>query len=154
MLQYKRGDLFTAIGDNLVFVHACNCRGSWGAGIAVQFKQRFPLAYQNYNQLCNKYNRRLLGMGIYHKQMDSTEPPVACLFTSVDYGKYKDPTDKIISNTKRSIACLLSVLPKDAHVVSPKINAGLFAVPWKDTEKILIQCLKQRVDVTWTVYEL
>lgn len=154
MLQYKRGDLFTATGDNLVFVHACNCQGSWNAGIAVQFKARFPIAHKDYRDLCHKHDIRLLGMGIYHKRADSTEPAVASLFTSNDYGKRKDPPSKILSNTKRSVACLLSVLPKDTHVCSPKINAGLFAVPWEDTEKVILQCLKLRPDVTWTVYEL
>ncbi len=154
MLQYKRGDLFSALGSNIVFVHACNCKASWGAGIATQFKAHFPLAYKNYQALCHKHDTRLLGVGIYHKQMDSTEPAVGYLFTSRQYGQLKDDKDKIIMNTKRSVACLLSVLPQGTHVVFPKINAGLFAVPWEDTEKVLLQCLKLRPDVTWTVYEL
>ena len=154
MLQYKRGDLFSASGQNIVFVHACNCKGSWGAGIASQFKQRFPLAYKDYQQLCHKHDSRLLGMGVYHKRVDSSEPPVGYLFTSLNYGKTKDSKDKILKNTKRSIACLLSVLPENTQIYSPKINAGLFAVPWEETEKVILECLKVRPDVTWTVYEL
>lgn len=153
MLQYKRGDLFSANGSNVVLVHACNCKGSWGAGIALQFKQRFPVAYKDYQELCHKHGIRLLGMGVYHKRMDSTEQPIGYLFTSNGYGQAKDPVDKILRNTKRSIGCLLSMLPKDSHVCSPKINAGLFAVPWEDTEKVLLECLKLRPDITWTVYE-
>lgn len=154
MLQYKRGDLFSASGPNIVLVHACNCKGSWGAGIATQFRRNFPLAHKDYQELCHKHDSRLLGMGVYHKRNDSTETPVGYLFTSLNYGKAKDSKHNILKNTKKSITCLLNVLPKDTEVCSPKINAGLFAVPWEETEQVIVQCLKTRPDVKWTVYEL
>lgn len=154
MLQYKRGDLFTATGANVILAHACNCKGSWGAGIATQFKKNCPIAYKDYQSMCKKHGIRLLGMGVYHKAMNSTEIPVGYLFTSKDYGVNRDSVELILRNTKRSIGCFLSILPQNAHVCSPKINSGLFGVPWKQTEQILIDALKLRPDVTWTVYEL
>jgi hypothetical protein len=45
------GDIFDA-PDNTVIIHACNCMGSWGAGIALAFKQRYPKAFQAYTQHC------------------------------------------------------------------------------------------------------
>jgi O-acetyl-ADP-ribose deacetylase (regulator of RNase III) len=34
--------------------HGVNCRGVWGAGIAVQFKGQFPKAYLGYQDVCNE----------------------------------------------------------------------------------------------------
>lgn len=36
----------------IVFVHACNAVGSWGAGIALAFKERFPAQFRVYRDWC------------------------------------------------------------------------------------------------------
>ncbi|KAF3247403.1 ADP-ribose 1''-phosphate phosphatase [Orbilia oligospora] len=45
------GDIFAA-PTNSVLIHACNCQGSWGAGIALAFKQLYPAAYRIYHNHC------------------------------------------------------------------------------------------------------
>lgn len=45
------GDLFDA-PNNAVLIHACNCVGSWGAGIAKTFKAKYPTAYKAHNEYC------------------------------------------------------------------------------------------------------
>lgn len=45
------GDIFTIEGVTS-YAHGCNCAGAMGAGIALQFKNRFPEMYQEYHQLC------------------------------------------------------------------------------------------------------
>ena len=57
--------------------------------------------------------------------------------TSFNYGKNKDTPDKIIENTRKAIADLIMLYPHIKEIHMPKINAGLFAVPWYDTEIIL-----------------
>lgn len=50
MITWAQGDLFAsglpAIG------HGCNCRGVMGAGIATQFRLRWPAMYEAYRDLC------------------------------------------------------------------------------------------------------
>ena len=38
--------------DLPVVGHGCNCSGAMGAGIAVQFKRRFPEIYLEYRRRC------------------------------------------------------------------------------------------------------
>ncbi|DAA74171.1 TPA_exp: hypothetical protein A8136_3669 [Trichophyton benhamiae CBS 112371] len=45
------GDLFLA-PEGAALIHACNCQGSWGKGIALEFKNRYPAAYQIYRSYC------------------------------------------------------------------------------------------------------
>ncbi len=154
VVEYQKGDLLQAAASHRVLVHACNCKGSWNAGIAVQFKNRFPDAHADYKRLCKKHGAALLGMGVYHKKMDSTETPVGYLFTSWHYGSNKDSVGNILTNTKRSVRCLLELLPKNMEIHSPKINAGLFGVPWAQTEKVINDVLQDYPNVKWVVWEL
>ncbi|KAI7129428.1 hypothetical protein KC316_g16574 [Hortaea werneckii] len=47
----SKGDIFST-PPNTLLIHACNCEGSWGAGIAKAFKSHYPSAYQIYHDHC------------------------------------------------------------------------------------------------------
>ncbi|KAK2813822.1 hypothetical protein FQN50_000223 [Emmonsiellopsis sp. PD_5] len=49
------GDLFSDAPEGAVLIHACNCQGSWGSGIAEVFKRRYPAAYLIYHAHCNSH---------------------------------------------------------------------------------------------------
>jgi O-acetyl-ADP-ribose deacetylase (regulator of RNase III) len=52
MIHYiKDGDIFSIEGVTN-FAHGCNCAGSMGSGIAVQFRKKFPRMYENYRHMC------------------------------------------------------------------------------------------------------
>jgi len=155
MLEYRRGNLLQATGPNTILVHACNTQGSWGAGIAVEFQKRYPKYYKDYKSKCDKYGRTLLGMAIQFRGM-ANDPgqAIACLFTSAGYGSEKDSEKRILLNTQAAIECLLGTLPEDVEIHSPKINSGLFGVPWEKTERIIEQALVHYPEITWVVWEL
>ncbi|EEQ89638.2 ADP-ribose 1''-phosphate phosphatase [Blastomyces dermatitidis] len=48
------GDLFDA-PEGTALIHACNCQGSWGKGIAKVFREKFPAAYQIFRAHCQQY---------------------------------------------------------------------------------------------------
>ncbi|OTA22794.1 hypothetical protein BTJ68_13956 [Hortaea werneckii EXF-2000] len=51
----SKGDIFAAPSNSLL-IHACNCEGSWGAGIAKAFKTHYPSAYQIYHAHCTSHD--------------------------------------------------------------------------------------------------
>ncbi|KAE8142548.1 ADP-ribose 1''-phosphate phosphatase [Aspergillus pseudotamarii] len=53
-ISETQGDLFDA-PDGAALIHACNCIGSWGGGIAKAFKEKYPAAYNIYHSHCQKY---------------------------------------------------------------------------------------------------
>ena len=54
MIHYiKDGDIFSIEGVTN-FAHGCNCAGSMGRGIAVQFRKKFPRMYENYKYRVNQ----------------------------------------------------------------------------------------------------
>ncbi|KIM43267.1 hypothetical protein M413DRAFT_444082 [Hebeloma cylindrosporum] len=124
-LSYITGDLFAAPA-NSILVHACNTKGSWGAGIALAFKEKYP-------------SHCLLIPGDTHD--------IACLFTSIAYGRRKDSPSEILSATRTSVQDLIrqNVGQKPLHAC--RFNSGKFAVPWVDTEAIL-----KELEVSMVIY--
>ena len=47
------GAIFDA-PENTVIIHACNCKGSWSAGIAAAFKKLYPEAFLFQKKHCEK----------------------------------------------------------------------------------------------------
>lgn len=140
---YTAGDLFHA-PKGAVLVHACNCQGVWGSGIAAQFAERFPDAYVKYAEFCKKDNPHPGSI----KLIQDDGYTIACLLTSQHYGSFIDSPKLILEATGRCVNKLRIFIDKTRFVASPKINSGLFNVPWEDTEKVI----KKNWHGDWHVY--
>ncbi|CAN6604927.1 ADP-ribose 1''-phosphate phosphatase [Trichomonascus vanleenenianus] len=158
-IKYIKGNLF-GCGPGSILAHSCNCHGVWGAGVAVAFKKEFPSTYDIYHKHCLKNpadKLRGTSLIIPSSKTDNGGPGslIVCLFTSGGTGMGLDPPDKIVENTRLALADLRKQLQKnypdraDDTINIPMINAGLFNVPWKDTEKAL-----KDSGMNFTVYQL
>lgn len=147
-LTYTKGNLFSNLTEDVVYLHACNSQNVWGAGVSVLFKKHFYKAYLDYKRKNNK-----CGDGYVVSHMGFR---IACLITSERYGKLKDPPKKILVQTYIAVQKLLESLPdKEVTIYSPKINSGYFATPWVATEKVIIRaCEKIDKKINWIVWEL
>lgn len=83
---------------------------------------------------------------------------VTCLFTSDFFGRKKLTPQDIVANTRDAMVDLTQQLlqydegkleTKNGKIVlnMPKINAGLFGVPWEQTETILNQFNQFEINV-------
>jgi len=152
------GDIFSAPKNTLI-IHACNCQGSWGGGIALAFKKHYPRAFKVYAAQCKASSAsELLGTALLiaptkdtlNKGSGSSSKDthfIGCLFTSNYFGKRKDSPSKILSATGPSMEDLMQQVKdwnsshadaeKIGEVRMCKINSGLFAVPWRKTVDVL-----------------
>ncbi|MCJ1352884.1 MAG: ADP-ribose 1''-phosphate phosphatase [Icmadophila ericetorum] len=150
--------------ENNLKPDACNCRGVWGKGAALEFKKRFPAAFNVYKIHCtspasDSHQRSLLGTALLIPPQELTteeetgaynttqEIWIACVFTSVGYGKKVSKPNTILESTKTAMIDLEKQLKtaKEAEKAigelwAVKINSGSFHVPWEETKKILEQC--------------
>ncbi len=138
-----KGDLFTAPKGSML-IHAVNCKGVWGSGIAKQFAKRFPDVYEVYHQTCVEKGDGLLGTCLLIETHGYT---IACLFTSKNYGQDVDKPVKILESTKLAISDLIKQNKDHKPLHSCKINSGLFKVPWNETKAIL-----KESEADFTVY--
>ncbi|MCJ1475523.1 ADP-ribose 1''-phosphate phosphatase [Lambiella insularis] len=152
------GDIFFA-PPNSVLIHACNCRGAWGSGVAKEFKIRFPKAFEVYNEECNTppsefHQKSLLGtcLLIPPQDEDLATPGdegywIACCFTSVDFGRKVSSELVILESTKKAMADLRKKMKfleakgaEFGELWSVRMNSGKFGIPWARTKRILEQC--------------
>ncbi|PYI07164.1 hypothetical protein BO78DRAFT_469442 [Aspergillus sclerotiicarbonarius CBS 121057] len=122
-----QGNIFDA-PDGAGLIHACNCRGSWGKGIAKAFRERYPAAYEIYRSHCRKcssgprYNyvpadggtrkiRAPEGTALIippqkkdYEAGSSKRHWIICLFTSRGFGRKVSPEDIILKNTELAVA--------------------------------------------------
>ena len=143
-----KGNLFDAPKGSII-CHAVNCKGVWGAGIAKAFKDRYPVAFIFYSDMCSANGAGLLGSCLL---LPSKDHVIGCLFTSANFGSKKDTVEEILDATREAIKDLIwqNTYPSSKPIYMCKINAGLFGVPWHLTQKILEEFPTQ----SFTVYEL
>lgn len=149
-----QGDIFLA-SPNALLIHACNCLGSWDAGIAKAFRLRYPSAFQRYQAHCKASTpAKLVGTAFLIPPCESSAKSkggaphfVGCLFTSKAFGRRKDSPSSILRATGPAMTDLLKragewdegkgVGEKVGEVRMCKINSGLFGVPWEETSAVL-----------------
>lgn len=159
MINFLSGDMFKLAEPDSVLVHAVNCRGVWGKGVAAQFKKRFPKAFLEYQRICNTYSPdELVGSCFV---ISEEEYDIACLFTSRGYDQEVDPPAEILKNTGLALSQLFyerkmySEYPEMlTKFYSPKFNAGLFKVPWEATHEILNKLDSRITGIEWNVCTL
>lgn len=133
-MKYVKGNLFSApYGE--ILLHSCNTLGKWGAGVALEFKKKYPEAHKLYVEKCMIRPSNILGTS----QINAINGHIiANLFVSVGYGWAKDSEDQILTNTQSALVHLANqIRPMQLKVNMPKINSGLFKVPWHKTETLI-----------------
>lgn len=139
-----KGDLFKLAPQGSVLLHACNTKGVWGAGIALEMAKKFPHALKRYREDCQTKGASLFGTGYIY---ESWPYSVGNLYTSKNYGSQKSRPSQILKATDTAIDDILNTYPYRTFWL-PKINAGLFAVDWRLTKKVLES---KPYDVTFNV---
>ncbi|KAL2175271.1 uncharacterized protein P884DRAFT_262422 [Thermothelomyces heterothallicus CBS 202.75] len=150
------GDLFAA-PPNSVLIHACNTVGSWGGGIALAFRSRYPDAFKVYRAHCARsIPNRLVGTALLIRPPAATAGGakggfrgvghyIGCLFTSRGYGRSRDPPESILGTTGPAMRHLMRLIAEEeertgaqiGEVRMCRINSGLFAVPWERTRRVV-----------------
>ncbi|KAI9368753.1 hypothetical protein BJX61DRAFT_536999 [Aspergillus egyptiacus] len=126
------GDLFDA-PDGAALIHACNCHGAWGKGIARAFSKKYPAAFATYESHCQKYLKETTYLDasktvtttgqitrkvrlpegtalIIPPQKEDYEKPsgrahwIICLFTSRAFGRRVSSAKTILENTELAVA--------------------------------------------------
>jgi ADP-ribose 1''-phosphate phosphatase len=121
-LTYITGDIFTAPPETIL-VHACNTLGSWGAGIALSFKERYPAQFAVYKAHCKEHGQALVGSCLV---IPGEGHDIACLFTSRAYGRRKDGPEEILKATKTAVRDLMmqNVDDKELHAWCARFGRG------------------------------
>lgn len=152
MIKNRTGNILTEHTPGTYLTHACNAKGYWGAGIAADIACKFPLSFWQYRAYC-----KLMGDNAVGTVHVSTEGVIS-LICSNGYGREKDPVFRSLNQMAEALDDLSEKEPFASsgsliEIHSPRIGAGLFGVPWPESEKLIYHFALSR-GIDWTVWTL
>ena len=128
------------------YAHGCNCAGSMGKGIAVQFKDKFPKMYIEYKKLCRE---KLFSLGdIYAYNYDNG--------TVFNLGTQASWTTKAdINAIENALIKMLSYAHQNNifKIALPRISAGLGGLNWNDVKIVIDEVAKDYPNIDLFVVE-
>jgi O-acetyl-ADP-ribose deacetylase (regulator of RNase III) len=141
---FTKGDIFAA-PEIRAYAHGCNCAGAMGAGIAIEFKRRWPRMFEEYAARCAD---RRFGIGDVFVWSEG-EHTIFNLATQEHWRK------------KAQIPALAKSLTKMLELAShagiervgvPRIGAGLGGLDWARVKKVMLETAAE-TKVTMLVFE-
>lgn len=141
----RQGDLFTSEADAIG--HGVNCRGLMGAGIALQFRSRYPDMYYEYKKLCVE---DLLKPGqIYpYRAHDRTVINIA----SQEYPGPDASYEWLVTGVRSALRyCTERGLQS---LALPRIGCGIGGLDWVSVELLLSTLAEERPSVSLEIWSM
>jgi O-acetyl-ADP-ribose deacetylase (regulator of RNase III) len=133
-ILFVTGDLFANRYAAQAFAHGCNCQGSMGAGIAKEFRARYPDMFAAYRQRC-KAEPRQFNLGAAWLWKDDRSPWVFNLGTQEQYWRGRASYDAIATALANMRA---QADAEGIYVIAmPRIGAGYGGLSWRKVRGII-----------------
>lgn len=142
----KTGNLFDAETDAIG--HGVNCKGLMGAGIAVQFRNRWPDMYSEYRKLCLE---GLLSPGQIYPYRDHTLHVTLVNIASQEYPGPDAKLEWLVTGVSNALAyCHERGL---SSLAVPRIGCGIGGLDWRIVQPTL-QAVAAAYEVHLEVWSL
>lgn len=145
-LEIRSGDIFASGADALVC--AANARGIFGAGQALEVKNRFPESVRLFVEACrNEFVPVKPGQAwLCHRPFS---PGPTLIFATVK----DDPLEPAKIEWVIGAATALARADVGRTVAVPALGCGLGGLAWTDVRPLLERELARAPDVRWLLYE-
>ncbi len=148
MIEFAEGDFFDHEAD--IRVNTVNCVGVMGAGVALQFKTKFPKMYEEYVRECNLGRVKI---GKPHVWVDNdffNSSPIIINFPTKDDWKKPSEYDYI----DKGLVWLRRYLEEKGKVriTLPALGCGHGGLDWTVVKKMIIDSL-EHLEATILVFE-
>lgn len=151
IIEYKKGNLLDVTSGYLA--HGVNCQGVMGSGIALQIREKYPIVYTKYHNLCKIASPDEL-LGASQMVIINENLTIFNVFSQLKYGKDKKryASLKAIRSGFTYINLWMNINNQQRPILNiPKIGAGLGGLDWNDVERVINE-VTDNIDIT--VYEL
>jgi O-acetyl-ADP-ribose deacetylase (regulator of RNase III) len=148
-ITYKTGDIFAE--DVQVLVNPVNCEGISGAGLALEFKKRFP-ANNVYLQKLGKEGRLQIGTICYYTLYNTLSGDVNRIVIANFPTKIKWKDASKLEWIEAGLKALAYTIVRERSVAIPALGCGLGGLIWQDV-KLLIDKHMNLPEVNVVVFE-
>jgi O-acetyl-ADP-ribose deacetylase (regulator of RNase III)/DNA-binding Xre family transcriptional regulator len=144
-IKFTKGNIFTSKHQTLV--NTINCVGVMGAGIALEFKYRYPKMYDEYVKLCQDKYIRIGSLWLYRRE---TERKWVLNFPTKLHWKFESKPEYLIKGLEKFVetykekgieSIAFPLLGADKGGLSPELSKEIM-------ERYLSQC-----DIPIEIYE-
>jgi O-acetyl-ADP-ribose deacetylase (regulator of RNase III) len=127
MLEERSGSIFDA--PVRAFVNAVNCEGISGKDLALEFKNRFPEAYEDYRMACL---RKALAPGTLHTFWNQDGTRIVNFPTKT---LWRSPSK--IEYIESGLPALVEWVQLNAieSIAVPALGCGLGGLPWRNVKQ-------------------
>jgi O-acetyl-ADP-ribose deacetylase (regulator of RNase III) len=133
-IQYERGDVLAS--EFKYVAHGCNTSGVMGAGIALQIKKKYPLAYEVYRQ---EHENSGLSLGQASFVNINEKRTIINVITQNLWPINSIETSRNVSYDAiaQGMTYIDKVLEEGGTFAMPQVGAGLGGGDWDIIEKII-----------------
>lgn len=140
----QSGDIFVTNAD--ILVNPVNCVGVMGAGLALQFKNRFPDNYRVYRNWCQSGDATI-GKLCFYKTNNNQ---IIINFPTKDHWRYKSKYEYIEKGLITLQKYVNNIYVKSIAI--PPLGCGLGGLEWDKVVK-LIEQYPPLVDIIYICYK-
>ena len=140
MIVYRNGDIFSSRADAII--NPVNCVGVMGAGLARQFKERFPENFSLYSTACSKGCVKVGAILVVKVPLSGCCKYVINFPTKLDW-RNPSKLSWIVSGLRELRQILLSEEQVIKSVAIPRLGCGLGGLHWEDVRKEIENELKE-----------
>ena len=147
MIEYKNGDILRE--DVEAIVNTVNCVGIMGRGLALQFKNKFPQNFKEYQLACTNKEVQL-GKMFVHQTGQLINPKYIINFPTKGHWKQNSKIEDI----SNGLDDLITIIEKYSikSIAIPTIGSGLGGLDWKMVKKLIEEKLKN-INCTVILFE-
>ena len=148
MITLTTGDIFQSPAQAIV--NPVNCIGIMGAGLALQFKKKFPDNFQAYAHACRQGQVRTGKMHLFDRGAGK-QPRYIINFPTKRHWRHPSRLEYL----QKGLEDLVRTIR--AHgivsVTIPPLGAGLGGLPWTQVKPRIIQAMEPLEDVQVTILQ-
>ena len=147
MIEYKNGDILRE--DVEAIVNTVNCVGIMGRGLALQFKNKFPQNFKEYQLAC-KNKEVQLGKMFVHQTGQLINPKYIINFPTKGHWKQNSKIEDI----SNGLDDLITIIEKYSikSIAIPPLGSGLGGLDWNQVKKLIEEKLKN-INCTVILFE-
>lgn len=147
MIEYKNGDILRE--DVEAIVNTVNCVGIMGRGLALQFKNKFPQNFKEYQLACTNKEVQL-GKMFVHQTGQLINPKYIINFPTKGHWKQNSKIEDI----SNGLDDLITIIEKYSikSIAIPPLGSGLGGLDWNQVKKLIEEKLKN-INCTVILFE-
>lgn len=147
-IVYKQGDILESQADAIVI--PVNCKGVWGAGLALDAKRKWPLAFREYR---SDYEAGVVRPGRISVCRPYIPNSNQLIFAFPTKDHWREPSRLIWIHAGLTSMVTDLAIQECRSVAVPPLGCGLGGLAWADVRPLIEQHLSAIDGLTVEVYE-